>query len=115
MGHGQGVGVGTFFHSDYTMIFIDDDPILTFAHLSVAAGSAPANFSLVSGNFLSAGGAHTVTYQWQASGIFNAGISIDDLFFTAEIGSVPEPATLTLFGLGLLGLGAARRRKKRAA
>jgi len=29
--------------------------------------------------------------------------------------SAPEPATLTLFGLGLLGLGVARRRKKLAA
>jgi hypothetical protein len=29
--------------------------------------------------------------------------------------AMPEPATLTLFGLGLLGFGAARRRKKRAA
>jgi hypothetical protein len=33
-------------------------------------------------------------------------------FATAERVSVPEPATLALFGIGLLGMTAARRRKK---
>lgn len=31
--------------------------------------------------------------------------------FTTEASSVPEPSTLTLLGLGLLGLGIAKRRK----
>jgi hypothetical protein len=39
-------------------------------------------------------------------------VFIDEGGFTSTI---PEPAALVLFGLGLLGLGMARRRKKRAA
>lgn len=40
-------------------------------------------------------------------------IAIDHV--SAQQLDVPEPATLTLFGLGLLGLGAARRRNRKAS
>ena len=36
-------------------------------------------------------------------------------FYKAPIDAVPEPTTLAIFGLGLLSLGAVRRRKKLAA
>ncbi len=40
------------------------------------------------------------------------GIGFDGLAFSNNI--VPEPGTLALFGLGLLGLGVMRRRRKMA-
>ncbi len=37
---------------------------------------------------------------------------LDAVIGTDDISTVPEPGTLTLFGLGLLGLGSMRRRRK---
>ena len=69
--------------------------------------------------------------EWMASfrlwDLVNA-VQIDDTIYTGEarasslsvqvlltqVSSVPEPATLGIFGLGLLGLGLAKRRKQNA-
>lgn len=40
-----------------------------------------------------------------------AGIGFDNVTFNARVAEVPEPASMALFGLGMLGFAAARRRK----
>ena len=47
--------------------------------------------------------------------LFNGPFDFNDLSFsfTNTVSSVPEPATLALFGLGLLGLASAKRKNKR--
>jgi hypothetical protein len=39
----------------------------------------------------------------------------DQAYFTTRINAVPEPTTVAMFGLGLLALGAAGRRSKKAS
>jgi|SRR5690242_1416115 len=64
------------------------------------AGCTGANCSDTIGNILlwESGAGHTITSSWSAT--------------QSPIPGVPEPATLSMMGIGLLGLGLMRRRKK---
>jgi len=73
--------------------------------------------NLTDGTFdLSSFDAHSITFTGTA-GIFgyNAlGEILQSVTFNIGAGAVPEPATLTLIGVGLLGLGLTKRRRTSA-
>ena len=59
-------------------------------------------------------GTSDVFNSWSSTGTVNISLTSQDIGGGGTNGRVPEPATLALFGLGLVGLGVARRRKQMA-
>jgi hypothetical protein len=91
----------------YLVSLVDNTTALTVSSLSLntTSGSVFSAESLTGLLSLKAGDSYTLTFKGQDTADETA------LIDNVSVSQVPEPATLTLFGAGLAGLGWMRRRK----
>jgi hypothetical protein len=104
--------VGTHFVCDlgFSLLAFENVP---YNYYAVIAGSVTADIEDLTPSldeqFLNAMQTATIDFVLPAGASFSSQSGL--LLSTRQDGNVPEPATLALFGLGLAGLGAVRRRR----
>lgn len=92
------------------------DIVLSLILPMVDAGNSPHDFTHYSFDVtsaLSAGGSFVLRFG-EADNQFFLNAGVDNVSILADAGAVPEPATLALMGVGMLGFAAARSKRRRA-
>jgi hypothetical protein len=105
-----GIGAGSFTQSGSTGTFSFDASLWdTFTDLAIGfkfgTGNNPDEWFVYALNPTISSG------SWQFVNVFGPGGGLSHIQLYGTPGSVPEPSTLALLGIGMLVAGAARRRK----